>query len=180
MGIAQELKRRGHGVVFLGYEVQRSSLQSQGMAFVPQRRSGSFDIYQASGPAERIAGLMANVWACPEHLDDIPEAVGSSAEDVMVVDCLMQGALAAATRLSAPVAVLAHSSLAGLVPPPDTPMGAARLAATNQLRAGVGMAPLTRLTDAWAGYLTPSDDHPRTGPSRSRHGRLGALCRTRL
>jgi MGT family glycosyltransferase len=172
MGIAQELRRRGHAVVFLGYEVQRTRLQMQGMAFHSLRRSGSFDIYRVSEPAERIAGLMAHVWACPEHLDDLPEAVESSPADVVVIDFMLQGALAAAARLSVPVAVLAHSSVAGLIPPPDAPMGAARLAATNQLRARVGVPTLARLPDAWSRYLTVVTTIPELDPAAADAGAL--------
>src|SRR5450759_2334729 len=148
VGMAQELVSRGHDVVFIGYEVQRKRFEGKGLKFVALRRSGQFDIYGASDPAERIAGLTANVWACPEHLDDIPDAVAATSADVLVVDFSMHGALAAATKLAIPVAVLAHSSIAGLVPPPESsPIGAARLTATNRLRKPAGLPALARLND---------------------------------
>jgi MGT family glycosyltransferase len=141
--------------MFIGYEVQRKRFEGKGIAFVALRRSGQFDIYRSSDPAERIAGLMANVWACPEHLDDVPEAVASTSADVVVVDFSMHGALASATKLPAPVAVLAHSSIAGLVPAPESsPIAAARLSATNSLRERAGLPALARLNEAWTGYLT--------------------------
>src|SRR5450759_401890 len=86
VGMAQELVSRGHDVVFIGYEVQRKRFEGKGLEFVALRRSGQFDIYGVSDPAERIAGLMANVWACPEHLDDVPDAVAATSADVRVVD----------------------------------------------------------------------------------------------
>jgi UDP:flavonoid glycosyltransferase YjiC (YdhE family) len=126
VGIAQELALRGHEVVFFGYETQRQRFEAQGLAFNALRRSGSFDIYFTHEPAERIAGLMANVWACPEHLDDVPDAVADSSADLLIIDFMMQGILAAVPRLATPVAILAHSSIAGLIPAPDSPMGALR------------------------------------------------------
>lgn len=165
MGIAQELTRRGHAVTFFGYEAQRSRFAAQGMPFQSLRRSGSFDVYRTFDPAERITGLMANVWACPEHLDDIPEAAVSSSADVVVIDFMLQGALAAAPRLSAPVVVLAHSTIAGLIPPPETPMGAARLVATNQVRMRAGLPTLQRLPDAWAEYPTVVTTIPELDPA---------------
>jgi MGT family glycosyltransferase len=164
IGIAQELTRRGHDVVFVGYETQRKRFEAQGLAFNALRRSGSFDIYRTGQPAERIA-FIANVWACPAHLDDVPDAVAGSSADVLIVDFMMQGALAAIPRLSIPVAVLAHSSIAGLIPPPDSPMGAARLAATNQLRERAGLSTLTRLNGGWAGYLTLVTTIPELDPA---------------
>ena len=154
VGMAQELASRGHDVVFIGYEVQRKGFEGKGIEFVALRRSGQYDIYRAGDAAQRIAGLVANVWACPEHLRDVPDAVAETSTDVLVVDFTMQGALAAAIGLPVPVAVLAHSSIAGLVPPPESPLGAARLTATNRLREVAALPTLTRLNEAWTGHLT--------------------------
>jgi UDP:flavonoid glycosyltransferase YjiC (YdhE family) len=166
VGMAQELVSRGHDVVFIGYEVQRKRFEGKGLKFAALRRSGQFDIYGASDPAERIAGLMANVWACPEHLDDVPDAVAATSADVLVVDFSMHGALASATKLPVPFAVLAHSSIAGLVPPPEqSPIGAARLTATNRLRDGAGLPALARLNEAWTGCLTLVTTIPALDPA---------------
>ena len=165
ISVAQELVSRGHDVLFIGYEVQRKRFEAQGFKFDALRRSGLFDIYRADEPAQRVAGLMANVWASAEHLDDVPDAVAMNSADVLVVDFMMQGALASAARLPVPVAVLAHSSIAGLIPPPKSPMGAARLAATNQLRANASLAALPRLNEAWIGYLTLVTTIPALDPA---------------
>lgn len=174
VGIAQALLERGHDVVFIGYEVQRPGFEARGLPFVALRASGAFDIYVTSDPAQRIAGLMANVWVSPEHLTDVPDAVAATAADVLVVDFSMQGALAAAAQQSAPFAVLAHSAIAGLVPPPESPVGAARLTATNRLRESARLPVLARLDDAWAGYQTlvttiPALDPAAVGADRSVH-----------
>jgi MGT family glycosyltransferase len=154
VGIAQGLVARGHDVVFIGYEVQRKRFEERRLPFVALRRSGAFDIYATSDPGGRITGLITNVWASPEHLNDIPDALAATSSDVLVVDFMMQGALASAIRSAAPMAVLAHSAIAGLIPPPESPMGAARLSATNQLRAAARLPQLTRLTEARTGYTT--------------------------
>jgi MGT family glycosyltransferase len=165
VGIAQGLLAHGHDVVFAGYEVQRERLEQRRLPFVALRRTGAFDIYAASDPSQRIAGLMANVWASPEHLDDIPDALADTSSDVLVIDFSMQGALASADRSVAPVAVLAHSTITGLTPPPESPMGAARLSATNQLRAGARLPQLARLTEAWTGYPTLVTTIPALDPA---------------
>jgi len=165
VGIAQELVARGHDVVFIGYEVQRKRFEQRRLPFAALRRSGGFDIYATSDPGERIAGLMANVWASPEHLDDIPDALAATSADVLVVDFSMQGALASATQSVAPVAVLAHSTITGLTPPPESPMGAARLSATNRLREGARLPQLARLTEAWTGYPTLVTTIPALDPA---------------
>jgi MGT family glycosyltransferase len=165
VGIAQGLVARGHDVVFIGYEVQRKRFEQRGLPFVALRRTGGFDIYATSDPGGRIAGLMANVWASPEHLEDLPDALASIAPDVLVIDFSMQGALASAIRSAVPTAVLAHSAIAGLVPPPDSPMGAARLGATNRLREEARLPKLASLTEAWTGYTTLVTTIPALDPA---------------
>jgi MGT family glycosyltransferase len=153
IGIAQELALRGHSVVFAGYETQRTRFEEQGFIFHTLRRSGSFSPYETHQIAERIP-FTAHVWACPAHLDDIPDALEETAADALIIDFMMQGALTAARRLPIPVAVLAHSSIAGLIPPPGSSLGARLLAATNRLREQAGLSALTRLNDGRAGRLT--------------------------
>lgn len=165
VGIAQELASRGHDVFFVGYEVQRNRIETKGLKFISLRRSGQFDIYGVVSPPERIAGLMTNVWASAEHLDDVPDAVESTGADVVVIDFMMQGALASAHQLDSPVAVLAHSSIAGLVPPPGSPMGAARLTATNSLRRSAGLPLLSRLNEGWSGLQTLVTTIPALDPT---------------
>ncbi|MDQ6876203.1 MAG: glycosyltransferase [Candidatus Dormibacteraeota bacterium] len=168
IGIAQELASRGHSIEFIGYEVQRKRFEERGFRFSALQRSGRFDIYGTTDPAERLTGLIRNVWASPEHLEDVRDGVSESGADVLIVDFLMQGALAAAAHLTIPVAVLAHSTIAGLVPPPESPMGMARLTATNQLREGAGLARLTLLNDAWLGFPTLVTTIPELDPAAAR------------
>ena len=154
VGVAQELIARGNEVRFLGYLPQQGAIEARGLAFSALPRSGSFDLYAERAPEQRLPAIIRNVWACPEHLNDIPDALVAHPADVLVVDFLMQGALAQARRTYIPVAVLAHSSMAGIVPPPDSPMGSARLAAANSLRATIGLPSMERLNDGWDGLPT--------------------------
>ena len=167
-GIAQGLVARGHDVVFIGYEVQRPRFEGRRLPFVALRRTGGFDIYAIGDAGQRIAGLTANVWASPDHLDDVPEALAATSSDVLVVDFSMQGALASAIRSATPTAVLAHSAIAGLVPPPESPVGAARLGATNRLREAARLPQLARLNDAWAAYTTLVTTIPALDPAAER------------
>src|SRR5450759_3941798 len=116
VGIAQELIARGNDVRFLGYLPQQAAIEARGLAFSALPRSGSSDLYGERAPEQRLAAIIRNVWACPEHLEDIPDALAANPADVLVIDFLMQGALAQARRIDIPVAVLAHSSVAGLTP----------------------------------------------------------------
>jgi len=174
VGIAQELVARGNEVRFLGYFPQRAAIEGRGLDFSALSRSGDFDLYGESATEQRLPAIIRNVWACPEHLMDVPDALAAHPTDVLVVDFLMQGALAQARRTSIPVAVLAHSSVAGIVPPPESPMGSARLAAANSLRATIGLSRLERLNDGWDGLPTivttiPDLDGAADGASKMVH-----------
>ncbi|HEX3270484.1 MAG TPA: nucleotide disphospho-sugar-binding domain-containing protein [Ktedonobacterales bacterium] len=171
IGIAQELRLRGHDAIFAGYETQRKRFEAQEFDFITLRRSGSFDIYHPRRVAERIP-FIANVWACPAHLEDIPDAVEETCADALIIDFMMQGALAAARRLSMPVAVLAHSSIAGLTPPPESSLGGRLLAVTNRLREEAGLSALTRLNDGWAGQPALVTTIPELDPAATDAGAL--------
>src|ERR1700682_136459 len=165
VGIAQELVARGHAVGFLGYLPQQAAIEARGLAFAALPRSGNFDLYGERAPEKMLPAIIRNVWACPEHLIDIPDALAAHPADVLVVDFLMQGALAQARRTDLPVAVLAHSSVAGIVPPPDSPMGSARLAAANGFRATIGLPRMERLNDGWDGLTTIVTTIPELDPA---------------
>jgi MGT family glycosyltransferase len=165
VGIAQELVARGNEVRFLGYLTQRAAIEARGLAFSALPRSGSFDLYGEREPGQRLPAIIRNVWACPEHLNDIPDALAAHPADVLVVDFLMQGALAQARRTAIPVAVLAHSSVAGIVPPWDSPMGSVRLAAANGFRATIGLPRMERLNDGWDGLTTIVTTIPELDPT---------------
>ena len=164
VGIAQELASRGHEVRFAGYARQRSRFAALAFEFSPLRRSGGFDIDPTQAPPERLAAVTRNVWACPEHLDDLTDLIAENPTDLVVVDFSMQGALAWGDRAAVPVVALAHSTITGLVPPPDSPVGAARLSTTNELRAAAGLQALTRLNDGWARLATLVTTIPELDP----------------
>jgi MGT family glycosyltransferase len=169
IGIAQALATRGHRIHFLGYEVQRDRIEGQGFTFSALERSGDFDAH-GRPPEDRIPALLRHVWACPEHREDIPAALAKHSSDVLVVDFMMQGALAAQERLAIPVVALVHSAVAGLVPPSDSPVGATWLAASNALRASADLAPMRRLNDAWDRLLTLVTTIPELDPAAADRG----------
>lgn len=165
IGIAQELVARGHEVAFLGYEVQRGRIEATGFAFAVLRRSGGFDIYRTPPGPQRLDEMVHRVWGCPDHVQDVRAEASEHPGGVLVVDFMMQGALAGASQAGVPTAVLVHSAVAGLVAPPISPMGAARLGAANSLRADAGLPHLGRLNDGWAGFLTLVTTIPELDPA---------------
>jgi UDP:flavonoid glycosyltransferase YjiC (YdhE family) len=171
IGIAQELKRRGHHVHFLGYESQRERIEARGFTFSALERTGGF---RATGlpPDRRVAELLRNVWTCTDHWEDIPAALAQHRADLLVVDFMMHGVLATRDRIGIPIAALVHSAVAGLVPPPEAPIGAHWISACNDMRGSLGVPPVRRLSEAWDGGLTLVTTIPELDPAFAARGPL--------
>ncbi len=149
VGIAQALQRRGHQVTFAGYEGQRRYFTTRGFRFVLlQRSSASW----RDEPQDRMLAVKLNAaWASSEHLHDVPELICRERYDVLVVDCLMFGALAAAETAGVPTAVLVHSAPGALMPPRGQ-FEALLLEPVNRVRRAAGCFEVGSLWEAWARF----------------------------
>ncbi|MPZ60512.1 MAG: hypothetical protein GEU93_04285 [Propionibacteriales bacterium] len=159
-GLACELVAQGHEVVFAGYEVQRERFEQLGLGF--RTLEGAQRDWPRAQPDNWMRALVGTVWASEKHLTDVPEALAAS-YDVLVVDCLMFGALAAAERLGVPTVVLVHSAPGALVPPGGA-VEAPMLGAVNAVRVAAGRTPASRLWDAWLPFLTLCTSVPELDP----------------
>ncbi|WP_329238293.1 hypothetical protein OG417_35555 [Actinoallomurus sp. NBC_01490] len=151
IGIAAALRAAGHRVTFAGYAAQAERFASLGFAFrvLPHAQR----TWPAQPPQDWMPALVDAVWACGGHLADIPRLLADEPADVLVVDCLMFGALTAAERVGTRTAVLVHSS-PGALSPPGGPLERLLLPAVNEVRAAGGLTHLTRLWDAWTPFPT--------------------------
>ncbi|SEB24541.1 glycosyltransferase [Variovorax sp. YR216] len=147
IGIAQALIERGHDAVFAGYSGQRDYFRTRGLRFVPLRRAAA--AWQDGPGASMFAVKLRAAWAAAEHLLDVAALLAEEKPDVLLVDCLMFGALAAAEAERVPTMVLVHSAPGALLPP-GGPFEAQLLDAVNRVRARAQRAPLDNL---WAGWL---------------------------
>jgi MGT family glycosyltransferase len=148
IGIAQALTERGHRCRFLGYASQHQPIEDRGFAFQRLARGGVFD-GRGLTREQLLAGLVRRIWACPEHIEDVVDALAAEPADVLVVDFMMDGVLAAAERLSQRTVALVHSVVAGLTGPAESPAIQARLAGARELRKAAGLRPVTNLCEAW-------------------------------
>jgi UDP:flavonoid glycosyltransferase YjiC (YdhE family) len=155
LGIAQALRARGHNIAFAGYGSQRSHITAQGFHFSLLERSNAALAARAfTARGDPMAALTTGVWVTPAHLDDVPEIVAREAPDLLVIDCLLFGALAAAERHRLPTAVLVHSA-PGLQVPPGGPFERFRLLGPlNALRSAVGLHPIATIWENWARFPT--------------------------
>ena len=115
IGTAQALRERGHQVMFAGYEVQRELFAARGFHFTPLETASRG--WRDEPPENMVHILVECVWASDQHLADVEQVISDSRPDVMVVDCLMFGSLAALENEDVPTAVLVHSAPGALLPP---------------------------------------------------------------
>ncbi|RNM13601.1 glycosyltransferase [Nocardioides pocheonensis] len=103
VGIGAELQRRGHGVRFLGHETQREALTAAGFEFSAFATAKPFSSLESNSPP-RMMALFSD------------KAIGADAvaearrlpTDVVVVDCLLIGALRACADAGLPYVTLEH------------------------------------------------------------------------
>lgn len=146
IGLAAALADRGHAVVFAGYPEQQHRFEQLGYEFHELPRAQH--AWPTVPPDDWMPVLVDAVWACPQHLEDVPELIAAERCDALVVDCLMFGALAAAERVPVPTAVLVHSAPGALVPPGGG-LEQLALGQVNAVRAKAGLAEVATLWDTW-------------------------------
>jgi UDP:flavonoid glycosyltransferase YjiC (YdhE family) len=103
LGIARELQRRGHAVRFLGHAGQAETLAAAGVEVVRSRHARRFSAHEKHTPLGLIAAFSDRGMG-----RDLLDAVADRPADLVVVDCLMFGALDAARKAGLRYAVLEH------------------------------------------------------------------------
>jgi UDP:flavonoid glycosyltransferase YjiC (YdhE family) len=146
IAIANALQERGHSVTFAGYKAQRPLFERKGFSFTLLERAA--DAWCDGPPAQMMSIKIACAWASVHHLDDVDQVVADTRPDVLIVDCMMFGALAALERNGMPTVVLVHSAPGALLPPGGV-LEAALLDPVNRLRATAGLESVGRLWTAW-------------------------------
>ncbi|UYM06446.1 glycosyltransferase [Solicola gregarius] len=160
-GLATTLTERGYDITFAGYADQRDRFAAHGHDFRLLERAQR--AWPTTPPTDWMPALVDAVWACRDHVDDVAELLGSGAYDAMVVDCLMFGALAGASRHELPTAVLVHSAPGALLPPGGG-LDHLALAAVNEIRTDIGLPAVARLWDTWRDFATLCTSVPELDP----------------
>lgn len=142
LGLAQTTRAGGDAVLIAGSEGQRLLFEASGFEFlaIPTPPPLSHE--------NRFAAHLRASWIndqLPKHLAQL-KAAGRF--EVLVVDCLMVGALAGAEAQQLPTAVLVHSAPNALVPVGGELEGML-LGPVNQMRGELGLPALERLAEAW-------------------------------
>jgi UDP:flavonoid glycosyltransferase YjiC (YdhE family) len=108
LGVATELHNRGHEVRFLGHAQQRRQIESRGFRFTPFRHARP---WQSTTAHPGIRGLYAylSVFTDPGPGVDLLDTLADDPADVVVIDCLLYGAVAAAEQARLPRVTLVHT-----------------------------------------------------------------------
>jgi UDP:flavonoid glycosyltransferase YjiC (YdhE family) len=103
LGIAAELQRRGHGVRFLGHQSQREAIAASGLEFEPFVTANPFSSTDSNSPPRMMALFSDRAIG----RDTLAEAA-RRATDVVVVDCMLIGALRACADAGLTYVTLEH------------------------------------------------------------------------
>ncbi len=103
VGIASELRRRGHAVRFLGHAVQEEALTAAGFEFVRPTQARAFSALDSNSPFTMMAAFGDRGLG-----RDLLATVAARPVDLVVIDCLMVGAIHAAHRAGLRYVVLEH------------------------------------------------------------------------
>jgi MGT family glycosyltransferase len=141
LAIARALGDHGHSVRIAGYDSQQQPLARMGFDVALLARGGS----KPTGP-DRLRAVFEGVFCNHDHIADVADQAADFGPDVLVVDCLLFGALAGAEALGLPVATLVHSAPRALAEGP----GMAQLVqGVNALRTDVGLEAVADVLSAW-------------------------------
>ncbi len=103
LGIARELKQRGHSVRFVGHPGQRPSLEAAGVEVAPSRDARAFSALDANSPWALVA-----MFGDRGLGRDVLDALADRPADIVVVDCLLFGVMAELGRAGRRYVVLEH------------------------------------------------------------------------
>lgn len=108
LGIAAELKKRGHAVRFLGHSSQAAAIDAVGFEFEEFRHARPWSVLDArSGPLASLA--YAAVFTDRGMGADVVASVRRTATDRVVIDGLLVGAMEGAAHAEIPYSVLVHT-----------------------------------------------------------------------
>ena len=108
IGIGAELVRRGHDVRIISHEAQRAAVEAAGIAFVTYTHSVAWAPLEAQSTITGLRNLIA-VFTDRGIGRDVVALVHRTPADLVVVDCMLLGALDAVDKADLRHAVLFHS-----------------------------------------------------------------------
>jgi UDP:flavonoid glycosyltransferase YjiC (YdhE family) len=145
--IAAELQRRGDSVRFLGQPQQREAIEGAGFAFTGYSTRHLWQATGRRGALKNAAGFLGLLVGRSLGRDLLAE-VATRPVDLVVIDCLLYGAMDAAARAGLRYVVLVHSLYAAIdrTMAAGAPGAVARLAGLHPRELWAGGAPVVVTT----------------------------------
>ncbi|MGQ0620744.1 MAG: glycosyltransferase [Panacagrimonas sp.] len=109
LGIAGELRSRGHRVRVLGHPQQRNAVTRAGLEFIPYTRAHPWAPGEAATGLRFLLRFLFGVFTDPKAGDDVHAEIAREPVDIALVDSMSLGALRAAQSAGLPTAVLMHT-----------------------------------------------------------------------
>jgi len=103
LGLARALSTRGHTVRFVGHTRQEQGIRAAGFEFVNGAHARAFSAHEPHSTLDMFATLTDAGLA-----RDMLSALDAQPADLVVVDCMLFGALKAIERAGVPFAVIEH------------------------------------------------------------------------
>ena len=162
LGLGQELRAGGHTVRFAGYASQQARITERGFPF--QLLEGSQAALQERVSGDPWSAFLEGILVCPAQLEEVPQAVAGEEGTVLVLDCMLFAALAAAECSRVPAAVLVHSAPGALLQSDSILLAPELRALLNALRARAGLLPVEHVGDTWRPFPTLCATVPELDP----------------
>lgn len=108
LGIAVELRDRGHRVSFLGHAQQRAVIDAAGFGFTPYTHARPWSSAEPGG-ALSAAARAFSMFTDSGPGTDLLQTLDREPATAVVIDCMSLGALRAAAQARLPRAVLVHT-----------------------------------------------------------------------
>jgi UDP:flavonoid glycosyltransferase YjiC (YdhE family) len=108
LGIAEELRDRGHRVSFLGHAQQRAVIEAAGFRFTPYTHARPWSSAEP-GSGLSAAARAFSMFTDPGPGTDLLQTLDREPAAAVVIDCMSLGALRAAAQARLPRAVLVHT-----------------------------------------------------------------------
>jgi UDP:flavonoid glycosyltransferase YjiC (YdhE family) len=176
--MAHELQRRGHGVRFLGQAQQGDALRGAGFGFGAFTRPGPWTAIGRRGPVANAVAFLRLLTGRNLGRDMLAD-IAAAPTDIVVIDCLLFGAMDVASRAGLAYAVLVHSlyeaidaKMAGGAPGVIARLRGLR---PRKLWAGAGVLVVATLRELDRPRSAPPSNARYTGPALS--GAIGSESR---
>ena len=140
LAVARTLAERGHDVRLLGHRSIAERCGTDGWRFVPYAESLEFDSARPWDVGGEMATLAPQLWFDGGPGRDLLAELDREPADVLVVDCMLLGAVSAAVASGLPTVALFHSPISGFRGGPMVEMLMPYLPALNDFRSELGLA----------------------------------------